>query len=142
MDKVSAIPAGHTTITPFLNIKNAGAAIELYKKAFGAEEVFRQDFEGKVMIAELRIGTGFVRISDAVKESPTVSSNHLLVDNADAWWARAVGAGCTVAIKLETKFWGDRFGVLDDGFGNRWAIVQHVEDVTPEEQRRRAQAMR
>ncbi len=140
MAQVKAVPEGHTTVTPFFNIKGASEAIALYKKAFGAEETYRQDHDGKVMICELRIGTGFVRMSDAMQDPPTQSSTHLLVDNADAWFKRALDAGCEQVRALETMFWGDRWGIVRDKFGNRWSIMQHVEDVPPAELAKRRDA--
>ena len=143
MAQVRAIPEGHQTIVPFFNIKGAADAIELYKTAFGAEETYRQNFEGKVAICELRIGTGFVRISDAIQDAPTQSSTHMLVDNVDAWWKRATDAGFEVVQALDTRFYGERSGILRDRIGNRWLLTQHVEDVSPEElQKRREVALK
>ena len=141
MAQVKAVPDGFTTVTPFLNIKNAAAAIELYKKAFGAE--VREKFEnpeGKVMMCELQIGTSIVRVSDAIKDAPTQSGLSLYVDNADAWWQRATDAGLDVVVPLQDMFWGDRFGALRDSYGNMWTIATHIEDVPHDEALRRAAA--
>ena len=141
MAQVKAVPDGFQTVTPFLNITNAAAAIELYQKAFGAE--VRESFsgpDGKIMMCELQIGTSVVRISDAIKDAPTSSGLSLYVDNADAWWQRAVDAGLEIAVPLQDMFWGDRFGMLRDSHGNSWAIATHIEDVSREEAMRRAAA--
>jgi PhnB protein len=141
MAQVKAVPDGYTTVTPFLNITNAAAAIELYKKAFGAEvrEMFSTP-DGKVIMAEIKIGNALVRISDAIKEPPTQSGLSLYVDNADAWWARATAAGLEVSVPLQDMFWGDRFGRLRDSYGNMWTIATHIEDVSHDETMRRAAA--
>src|SRR5688572_29078614 len=123
MGQVRAIPEGFSTITPFLNIKGAAEAIEVYKKAFGAQERHRFTTEdGKIAVAELVIGTSVVRLSDAVKEAPSMASLQLYVDDVDTWWKRATGAGFEVVWPLQNMFFGDRFGLLKDKWGNRWAL--------------------
>ncbi|CAN5923503.1 VOC family protein [soil metagenome] len=141
MAQVKAVPDGLQTVTPFLNIKNAAEAIELYKKAFGAE--VRESYsnpDGKIMMCELQIGTSVVRVSDAIKDAPTQSGLSLYVENADAWWQRAIDAGLEVVMPLQDMFWGDRFGAVRDPFGNMWSIATHIEDVSHEEGLRRAAA--
>jgi PhnB protein len=121
-----------------LNIKGAGAAIELYMKAFGAEEqVLVAGPNNSVMHAELKIGNSMVMISDAAMNPPTQASLHLHVDDCDAMWMRATAAGCKVEMPIADMFWGDRYGVVSDGFGNRWAIATHKEDVPRDEMRSR-----
>jgi hypothetical protein len=93
--------------------------------------------DGNVMHAELRIGNGHIMLSDALRNPPTQSSTHLAVEDAVAWWARAVAAGATVAMPLADMFWGDRYGIVTDPWGNRWSIATHTEDVAPDELRRR-----
>jgi uncharacterized glyoxalase superfamily protein PhnB len=141
--KVSPIPEGMRTITPHLVCSNAAAAIEFYKKAFGAEEMGRLNApDGKVAHAMLRIGDSMLMLADEFPEmhrpSPTTLNGtpvamHLYVTNADAQFERAVAAGATVRVPLADMFWGDRYGVLDDPFGHRWSIATHVREVAPEE---------
>jgi len=139
MANVRAIPEGYTTITPFLNVNGASDAIEFYKKAFSAEERVRMPTpDGKIMHAELKIGNAMLMVSDAMRNPPTASSIHLYVTDADQWWKRATDAGAKVEMPISDMFWGDRYGVLSDKWGNRWAISQHKEDVSPEEMRKRA----
>jgi PhnB protein len=138
MGQVKAVPEGYTTITPFMNIKNAAEALAFYGKAFGAEVVRQHNTpDGKIGIAICKIGNSMVHISDAIKDPETTSGTHLSVENADAWWQRAVDAGCDVRMPLQDTPWGSRFGTLTDKFGNRWAISQQVEDVSPAEAERR-----
>jgi PhnB protein len=132
MSQVNPVPAGFGTVTPVLNIKGADAAIEFYKKAFGAEEKARMlGPGGAIMYAEIRIGDSAIMLGEAVMNPATQSSTHLFVADADAAWKRAVDAGATVAMPIADQFWGDRYGVLVDAWGNRWAIATHKVDMTP-----------
>jgi uncharacterized glyoxalase superfamily protein PhnB len=126
-------------VTPFLNIQGAADAIEFYKKAFGAKERGRATTpDGKIMHGEIQIGNSIIMISDAMANPATQSSLHLYVEDADAWWKRATDAGAQVAMPLADMFWGDRYGLLTDKWGNRWAISTHKEDIAPDEMKRRA----
>jgi PhnB protein len=144
MSNVRPVPEGYHTVTPFLNINGAAEAIEFYKKAFGAAERYRMPGpNGKIMHAEIQIGDSAIMISDVMMNAPTQSSLHVYVEDARALWKRATDAGCEVAQPLVDQFWGDRWGVLTDKFGNRWSIAQHIEDVGPDEmQKRAAEAMK
>jgi PhnB protein len=140
MAKVNAVPEGYRTVTPFLNVLGANDALAFYKKAFGAEERLRMPTpDGKIMHSEIKIGDSIVMVSDAMMNPATSSSIHLYVDDADALWSRATAAGAEVVMPIADQFWGDRYGVLKDKWGNRWAVAQHKEDVSPEEMRRRGE---
>jgi uncharacterized glyoxalase superfamily protein PhnB len=139
MAEVKAIPDGYRTVTPFLNVDGANEAIAFYKKAFGAEEKFRMPTpDGKIMHAELKIGDSMLMVSDAMMNPATSSSIHLFVADADAAWARATEAGAKVVMPIADMFWGDRYGVLSDKWGNRWAIATHKEDLSDAERGKRA----
>ncbi len=144
MSNVRAVPEGYHTATPFLNVKGAAEAIEFYKKAFGAKERLRMPTpSGLIMHAEIQIGDSVVMISDATERPPTQSSIHLYVDDVDALWKQATDAGCQVVMPLQDMFWGDRYGLVSDKFGNRWAMATHKEDVPPAEmEKRTADAMK
>jgi uncharacterized glyoxalase superfamily protein PhnB len=138
MAKVNPVPTGYGTVTPFLNIKGASEAIDLYKKAFGAEEKARAvGPNNSIMHAEIKIGNSIVMVSDAMNVAPTQASLHLYVDDCDAMWKRATAAGLKIELPIADMFWGDRYGVLSDKFGNRWAVSTHKEDVAPDEMKRR-----
>ena len=151
MSNVKPIPAGYHTATPYLYIRGAAAAIEFYKKAFGATELFRMGGpDGKIGHAEIKIGDSPIMMSDEHLEigatSPqtcggTTVSILLYVENVDAVFAQAVAAGAGVERPVENKFYGDRMGSLKDPFGHVWHIGTHVEDVSPAEMQRRAAAM-
>jgi PhnB protein len=120
-------------ISCYLHPKGGRAteAAEFYKKAFAAEEVLRHTAEDgrRLMHIHLRINGGSLLMSD---EFPEYSQSqvrdmggftiHLQVDDADAWWERAVAAGCDVRMPLEDQFWGDRYGSLRDPFDVDWSI--------------------
>jgi uncharacterized glyoxalase superfamily protein PhnB len=141
------VPEGFHTITPHLVIKNAKAAIEFYKKAFGAEEVLSMPGpDGKLMHAEIKIGDSRLMIGEECPDmgisgpsggkSPV--SIHCYVRDVDAFFKRAVSAGAKVTMPVDDMFWGDRYGKLEDPYGHHWSVATHKEDVTPEECGRRA----
>lgn len=141
MSNVKPVPAGYGTVTPFLNIKGAAEAIELYKHAFGAEERARMlGPNNTIMHAEIKIGNSIVMIGEAMMNPATQTSLHLFVEDCDAAWARATGAGCKVEMPLADQFWGDRYGVLSDKFGNRWSIASRKEELSSEEMQKRGVA--
>jgi PhnB protein len=148
--KVKPIPEGYHSVTPYLIIKNAADAIEFYKKAFGATELFRIDQpDGKIGHAEIKIGDSPIMLSD---EFPTMGhrgpqslggspvSIMLYVEDVDAVVNRATTAGAKLDRPVEDKFYGDRAGSLTDPFGHIWHIGTHKEDVSPEEMEKRAAA--
>lgn len=149
--RVSAIPAGYHSVTPYLFISGADAAIAFYIEAFGAEEVMRLPSpDGLVMHAEIRVGDSHIMLADAMEaagvHSPdtlggVASSLMLYVDDVDAVYQRAVDAGATEMRPIEDQFWGDRMGTVIDPFGHQWSIATHVEDVDDEEMQRRFTAM-
>ncbi len=146
---INPIPEGTHTITPHLVVKGADEAIGFYKKAFGAEEHFRMPGpDGKtVMHAELQIGDSVLYLNDEFPDmgckgpqalGGTPVTIHLYVQDCDAAFAKATGAGCEVTMPVTDMFWGDRFGKVKDPFGHKWSIATHKEDLTPEEIGRRA----
>jgi PhnB protein len=141
-DHAAAMPAPaprYHTVTPFLNVKGALDAIDFYKRAFGAEERMRMpNPDGTIMHAELVIGDSTIMLSDASRSPESRSSIHLSVDDCDALFERAVSAGGLQRMAPQDMFWGDRYGQVEDPFGNLWAISTHKEDVPAEELSRRA----
>jgi len=149
--KVKAVPDGYHTATPYLTITDAAAALDFYKRAFGATEVMRMTTpQGKVGHAEIRIGDSAIMLSDEFPDMDARSPQHiggspvmihLYVDDADAFVQRAVDAGAQLQKPVENQFYGDRAGKLADPFGHIWWIATHVEDVPPQEIEKRAAAM-
>jgi len=148
--KVKPIPDGYHVITPYLIIKGAAAAIDYYKKAFGATELMRMPQpDGRVGHAELKIGDSIVMLADEFPEmqvlSPVSLGNTpvgllLYVENADAVFDKAISLGGKVNKPMADQFYGDRNGTLQDPFGHKWTIATHKEDLTPEEMARRIAA--
>ena len=146
---VRPIPERYHSLTPNLVCRNAVAALDFYKKVFGATEVERfAGPEGKIMHAELKIGDSIVFVTDLVMgqlapAAPPGATNstylHLYVPDADAIFNRAVTAGARVDAPLQNMFWGDRYGKITDPFGQQWGVATHVEDVAPEDLPRRQQ---
>lgn len=140
--KVRPVPKGFTTVTPHIAVKDAQAALAFYKKAFGAKVLGKiLGPDGKVMHADVMIGDAHVFFSDPMMSSePSATTLHLYVENADKVWKKAVGAGAQVVMPLDNTFWGDRYGLLKDAFGQQWAISSHIEDVPPAEMKKRMKA--
>ncbi|MGH8565394.1 MAG: VOC family protein [Gammaproteobacteria bacterium] len=146
---VKAIPEGYHDVTPYLIIDGAAAALDFYKKAFGAEEVMRLPMGDKIGHAEIKIGNSHVMMSDEwpdmgglspKKRGGTSVSLMLCVENADAVFDRAIKAGATVERPVENQFYGDRTGTLVDPFGHKWSIGTHIEDVPMDELKRRMES--
>jgi len=146
-----AIPDGYHSVTPYLIIKGASAAIEFYKRAFNAVELFRMDGpDGRIGHAEIKIGDSPVMLADEHPAMNALSPSSIggspvglmiYTDDCDAMYHRAVEAGATVVRPLMDQFYGDRNGQLDDPYGHRWTIATHKEDVSPEEMDRRMREM-
>ena len=144
------IPEGYRTVTPYLIVKGAAEAIEFYKRAFGATELLRMaDPHGRVGHAEIKIGDSVIMLAD---EHPAMGyraphslggssvSILLYLEDVDAVFERALKAGAKAQRPVANQFYGDRTGTLEDPFGHVWTVATHVEDVPPEEMRRRAEA--
>jgi PhnB protein len=134
------------SLTPYLTVSNAAAAIDFYKKAFSAEEVVRHLApDGKrLMHAHLKVlgmdlmlsddfpeHMGRSRTPEAFGGSPVTL--HLHTDDVNTLWANALAAGATVTMPLQDQFWGDRYGQFSDPFGHAWSAGQTIKKVSPEE---------
>jgi len=147
--KVQPIPAGYSTVTPYLSVRGAAQAIEFYKKAFGAKEIMRMPGpEGKLGHAEIRIGDSRVMLSDEYEAMAFLSPQsrggttvhiHLYVRDVDATVARAMAAGAKVVRPVQDQFYGDRTGSIEDPFGHMWHVATHKEDLSKAEMKRRAE---
>ena len=145
--KVRPIPEGYHSVTPYLCIDGAADAIEFYKKAFGAKELFRMPGpDGKVGHAELQIGDSRVMLADENSEMDFKSPKSLgdtpvtlmiYVEDVDRMFQQAIGAGTRILSPVKDQFYGDRSGKLEDPFGHKWILSTHVEDVAPDEMERR-----
>lgn len=145
---VKAIPDGYHSVTPYLIVDGAAAALEFYKNAFGATEDMRMEGSdgGKIGHAEITIGDSRIMLADEHPEldalgpktrGGTPVSLCLYCDNVDERFAQAVAAGASVVRPLQDQFYGDRMGTLKDPYGHLWTIATHIEDVSQEEMERR-----
>ena len=143
------IPDGFHTATPSLVVSNSKEAIEFYKKAFDANEIYQMPApDGKIMHAMIQIGDSFVMMADEFpnmgSKSPvslggTAVTIHLYVEDADKIFKQAIEAGGKATMPIMDAFWGDRFGLITDPYGHSWAIATHQKDMSPEEMRKAAE---
>jgi PhnB protein len=144
---VKPIPDGYRTVTPYLVVSSAAAAIDFYKRAFGAKEISRMDGpQGKIAHAEIKIGDSILMLSDEMPGSDTKAPQSiggtavgifLYLENVDKTFQEAISAGAKTIMPPTDMFWGDRFGKLTDPYGHSWALATHKEDVAPAEMSRR-----
>lgn len=150
MSNVKPIPDGYHSVTPYLIVKGASDAIEYYKNAFGAVELFRMAApDGKVGHAEIKIGDSPIMLADEYPEMGFVSPATIggspvgimiYVEDVDTVYKRSIEAGGKEIKPLQDQFYGDRSGTFKDPFGHVWTIATHKEDVPEEEMKRRAAA--
>jgi PhnB protein len=135
---------------PRLRVKDAAAAIEFYKQAFGAREIMRFAVHGQIAHAELAIGNSTIMLGEEAPEygfpgpaalggSPV--SIRLFVDDVDAVAAQAVAAGARLIRPVSDQFYGDRSGLVADPFGYNWDIAMRKEEMSADEMHRRFEEM-
>jgi PhnB protein len=150
MGNVNPIPEGYNNVTPYLYVRSATAAMDFYKNVFGAKEIVRMaGSNGKIMHAELRIGDSIVMLADENPQNGVMSPQtvggfsgglHLYVENVDAVIQKAIESGAKMLRPIKDQFYGDRSGSVLDPFGHMWSVATHIEDVSPEEMRKRMTA--
>jgi PhnB protein len=148
---VKPIPDGYRTVTPYLIVHDAAAAINFYKRAFGAIETFRLPGpDGRIAHAEMLIDDSPIMLADeapqmGAKSAKTIGGSPisimLYVENVDEQYPKAIAAGGKELRPLKNQFYGDRSGTLEDPFGITWTIGTHVEDVSSDELQKRMAAM-
>jgi uncharacterized glyoxalase superfamily protein PhnB len=150
--QANPIPERYRTVTPYLVVRGAARAIEFYKRAFGAEELSRSPGpDGQLLVhAELRIGDSTIMLCDEMPQmerwvSPsslggTTVALAIYTEDVDSLYQRAVSAGAKPSMPLWDAFWGDRTGKVTDPFGHEWSLATHMQDLTPEEVRKGAEA--
>lgn len=141
MTGANTIPKGYHTVTPYLCVEGAEKLIAFIEQVLGGGQVERHTRpDGSIMHAEARIGDSVVMISEACGQmSPKAAGLYVYVDDVDATYREALGAGATSVMEPADMFWGDRFAAVRDATGIDWSIATHIEDVTPEELSRRAE---
>jgi PhnB protein len=143
------VPKGYHSVTPYLTLRNTGAAIEFYKKAFGAKmKMAMPGPDGTIMHAEIVVGDSHIMMGEENLERGTKSPLSLggsssgvmlYVKNADAMVDAAVAAGAKIEMPVADQFWGDRYGQIVDPFGHKWSIATHTEDLTPKQMAKRSE---
>lgn len=144
-------PDGYHSVTAYLIVRGAVAALDFYRRAFGAKEVMRLTMpDGSLGHAEIQFGDTRMMLADEspqrnVKSPASLggSSVHLMVyvDDSDAAMKQALAAGAAEVRPIANQFYGDRSGTVRDPFGHQWTLSTHVEDVSDEEMQRRVDAM-
>jgi PhnB protein len=140
IQRANSVPQGYHNVTPYLLIKGASDAIAFYVKVFGAEEITRLTApDGRIGHAEIRIGESVVMMEFLGPQSRGGTTVTLLiyVDNSDEVFNAAMQAGATELRPLCDQFYGDRSGSVTDPWGHVWSIATRLEDITPEELKRR-----
>jgi PhnB protein len=130
-------------INPHIVVQGAERAAVFYAEAFGAREVSRIPTpDGRLMSVVLRVGETQLHVADEFPEMgvlapPTIGGTAVVlgldVDDAEAVFAQAVAAGATVRQPVAEMFWGDKHGQVEDPFGHRWNVAQHLHDVPQED---------
>lgn len=134
MEVSSKMPAGFNTLSAYIVVDDAAAAIELYKNGLGAELISEAKMpeDGKIMNAQMRIGNSMLMLMDEFPDHNSMGPNkrggtsvtlHLYVDDVDASYQKAVDAGFTAVMPPSDQFWGDRWGLLADPFGHSWSMA-------------------
>ncbi len=147
-------PAKIPPVTPYLTIKGAAAALEFYKKAFGAKENMRMPAEDgkRLMHADITINGGRVLMSDWFEEyqmdgkvdppgpkhlAPVAVALHYTKPaDVDAAYRRAMEAGCRNIQEPQDMFWNARFAMLSDPYGHRWMMNAPLPAKKPEKKKK------
>jgi PhnB protein len=142
--KTKPIPDGFHTVTPYLIVEGAGKIIGFLEKALGARPIHQPTLrpDGTVMHATLKIGDSMVMIADASEHAKAMPAMlYLYVPDVDSAYRKAIEAGATSIMEPADQFYGDRTGGVKDAAGNGWFFGTHIEDVTPDELKKRAAEM-
>lgn len=137
------------SLTPHLFVHDARAAVAFYEEVFGGHEILRQAMpDGTLLFSEIALGDARLLLSEETPSlgalaPPTIGGSPVLltiaVDDPDATAALAIERGAEVEMAVSDSFWGERYGVIRDPFGHRWAVTTEHEDLSPDEMMSRGQ---
>jgi PhnB protein len=138
---VRPIPDGYHSVTPYLVVNGVAKLIDFLQQAFGAQEMERMETpDGTVMHGEVKIGDSMIMMGEAsARHKPMPASLYLYVTDTDALYQQAMQSGAISLMPPANQFYGDRNAGVQDPCGNQWWIGTHVEDVAPEEMKRRSE---
>jgi uncharacterized glyoxalase superfamily protein PhnB len=136
---VKPIPEGYHTVVPYIVAADAEALLEFLKTGLKATELEVMRYpDGRIWHGDVVIGDSHVMLSQATERHPAMPATlYLYVADTDAAYRAALAAGATSVMEPATQFYGDRNAGVKDSNGNMWYFGTHVEDVPPEEIRRR-----
>ena len=143
-------PEGYHSVTPYLYVDDAAKALDFYRDAFGATELYRLPMGDRIGHAEIQLDDSRIMLADESSEMNTIGPNQrggptagfmIYVDDVDSAFDRAIQAGAKVDRPVADQFYGDRTGTVIDPFGHKWSLATHVEDVDAAEMKRRMDAM-
>jgi len=140
--RVNPIPRGYHTITPYLSVKDAHGLLNFLKKAFDAAVEVHTMPDGTILNAQAQVGDSMVLVGQAPKDRPDhelmPAMLYLYVEDADAWYVKAIAAGAESIREPSDQFYGDRVGAVRDLARNQWWLATHKEEMSSEELGRRA----
>jgi len=124
-------------------VTDADAAVAFYSEVFGAAELIRHRLpDGRVLFVELAVGPDKLLLSEEITElnavaPPTLGGSPVMLllelDNVDSTFTHAVETGATVELPVAEMFWGERYGIVRDPFGHRWALCTRREQLSSDE---------
>jgi len=148
MSKTHFQPSRYGTITPYLTVKDASAALEFYQELLGAEKLRCFEHEGKIGHAELKVGDSMIMLSDewvehGIRGPKTLGGTpvgfHVYVPDVDEIAKKAEALGCKILQPLKDQFYGDRSCKIEDPYGHHWSLATQTEEISEDELQRRAQ---
>ncbi|HEY6906457.1 MAG TPA: VOC family protein [Ignavibacteriaceae bacterium] len=136
---VKPIPDGYPRVTPYLIVENVGKLMDFLTSVFDAVQVEKMTLpDGSINHGEVRIGDSMIMIGKSNKDYPPIPVMlYVYVENTDETYSKALGAGARSIMAPADQFYGDRNAAVADPSGNSWWIATHIEDVSPDEMKRR-----
>lgn len=137
----SIYPEGYHALNPILRVDDTAKALEFYEKAFGAEEDFRREAKGRLLLAVIKIGDSRVMLFDKQNEPEHATGGDprgngvmlkLYVENVDDTFEQATSLGAREESGVKDQYFGERSGILTDPFGFSWQIAQFKEQLPHE----------